>query len=621
MPAKKQDIIVAIMVVGVVILGLVALLLAAINTAQEARTEAKNATMVRHVNPLELKAVAPPPRLLEDMIASVFEALAKGNTMEAIRLVKTLNETVLPERWKLVIGDVVADLAKLVQLAENATILEKHVKTRAALNDITGILESCKEVRKLLANLNVTYNMLVDDMNRLRRLGVNIALLKKKLEKTVAPIQQLEQRVHETLLEIRLVQHKLHPTKLWLNATPSKVFYGENIAVKGCLASDEGPLPGKPILLHYDTRTRTLRTGADGCFETTVKAVTEKDYITMYAEYVPQGRDRLLHTYARSPTIHVKVLRVKPILIAYVYNHTVYPGENVTIRILSNIEKIKVIVKAFGITQTIRLKGVSTNYTLYVPPHTPTGVYNVTVIVPRQDGVAEASATDWVMVVREPLHATVHVAPVALAGLDLPVALHTDVAVRVFVVTPWSTYTVTVTPDKTHTVRVHIPTTYPDVFARVRVVLEPLDPRYERYSIECSVVVLNPLALATLFTIPLIVLVPVLRQRQAEHVEMPARPVKARTREKHGKREATTYGSLLRRVEEAVGARLLPSETLREYLARVRGLLDENAYTVLERIVRVYEAVLYGGRRELVKELMARVEELERVRKWSRQNS
>jgi len=621
LPTWKQDIVVAVTVAGVVVLGLVTLLLATTSTVQEERVEVQNATMARHVNPLELKPVTPPPRLLENMIASVLEALAKGNTREAVRLIEILNETMLPKKWRLVVEGVVADLAKLAKLVENATTLEKRIRARADLNDIAGVLEACREAGRLLANLNITYNMLVDKMNRLARLGVNVASLREKIEETVSPTQQLEQQVHKTLLETRLAQYKLHPTRLWLNATPSKAFYGEKVAVRGCLASDEGPLPGKPIILYHDNRTRTLYTSVDGCFETTIKATTEKDYIIVYAEYVPQGRERLLYTYARSPTINIEVLRVKPILLVHVHNYTVHPGENVTVSIFSNVEEVEVVVEAFNTTQTTRLKGFLTRYTLHVPPETPAGVYNITVTVPRQGRVAEANATDRVVVVREQLNAIVHITPIALAGLDIPVTLYTNTTVKVLVSTPWTTYTATATPNKTHTVRVYIPATYSDVFAHVRVVLDPLDPHYERYSVEYSVVVVNPLALATLLATPIIALAPILHQRQAKLAKTPAKLLKTLTRRERGRREILTYGSILERVEKTVGARLLPSETLREYLGRVRETLDENAYRVLERIVYVYEAILYGGHRELMRELISRVEELERVRRWSQQDS
>ena len=615
----KPGIVVAIVATTTIMLWLATLLLAVINIGREGG-EAQNTTMARHLNPSELKPVKPPSKLLENLIASSLKALARGDVETASKLVEILNETILPREWRSVVKDFVADLAKLVQLVGNTTALEKRIRVKTALNDIVGVLEACEEARQLLARFNITYSMLLDRIDRLARLGVNTALLKKELGETVSLAQQVEQHIRRALLEARLAQHRLHSTRLWINVTPTKVFYGESMVVEGCLASGKNPLPGRPIVLHYDNRTMELYTGVDGCFKTTVKAVAEGDHVTIYAEYVPRGRDRLLYTYARSPIVHVRVLRVKPILLAYAYNDVVYPGDNITVHIFSSIEGVEVVVKAFGVVERVWLEGHSVNHTLRVPLNISTGVYNVTVVVPRQNGVEEASAIDWIVVVREPLNAMVHVPSVALAGLDLPITLHANASARVLIATPWHAYAATISSNKTNTVRIHIPITYPNIFASVKIVLEPLDPRYEEYRVECSVVVLNPLALATLSTIPSIVLTSLLRQRRVERVEELASPAKTSSRRRQVGREATVYAGLLKRVEEVVGVRLSPSETLREYLARVRGLLDSSSYRVLERIVYVYEAVLYGGRRELMRELVARIEELERVKSWSRRN-
>ena len=619
MSRKEQGVIVAIVVIGTLILGLTTLLLATTSMVQEMTIGMQNATVARHVDPSKLKPVPPPSKILENMIASSFKALAEGNINEALKLVNILNETVLPRKWKLVVEDVVADLAKLVQLMENTTILEKRIKTETNLNNISGILEACKEAKRLLADLNITYNTLVDRIDRLEKLGVSTTLLREKLEKIVPLTQQLKQHVHKTLLEIKLAQHRLHATKLWLNITPNRVFYGEDIVVKGCLAGGKMPLPGKPIILHYDNRTIQLYTDANGCFKTTIEAVTEKDYITIYAEYIPKGRDRLLYTYTRSHIIYVEVLRVKPILIVYAYDNIVYPGNNVTIHIFSNIEGIEVIIKAFNTTRKIKLEKTSTNYTLYVPPYIPAGIHNVTVLVPQQSGFRETNATDWIIVVRKPLKARIHVPSMAFAGFDLPITLHANTTVRMLIATPWHTYTAVLSSNKTHIAKVHVPITYPNVFVSVKVILEPLDPCYEKHYAEYSVAVLNPLALTTLFTTLSIVLVPLFQQRQIEHAKKLAKPIKTFPREKE--RGTATYAGLLKHVEGIIGVRLLFNETLREYLARVRKLLDNNSYRVLEEIVYVYEAVLYGGRRELMRELINRVKELEKVMKCSQQKS
>ena len=444
------------------------------------------------------------------------------------------------------------------------------------------------------------------------------------LDRLQGLIGELAERVEEAEREAS----RLRPTSMTIAVEPSEVRVGGVFKVRGVLASQGEPLPGRVVAVYVAGAERCrVRTQADGTYSCVLKApYLYVDSVEVVAVYTPRGDDLKIYAACRASTrlkLAYSVTEVQlqapsmaylglPIKVegAVLVDGAPSPGRRVELY-LGEVKVAEAITEADG--------GFTSNIT--IPLTLPPSTYTLKAYVPPLGDCSPASTSMRVDVVGAPTRASVKAPMVVVLPCRLTIAGHYSTSVES---SGGATVTVRVGGLKavarasnfTFRSELHLPLLSPLAgLLRVEVVVEPDDPWCSPTRSELPILAVNPLGL---IVVALVAVAAGHAARRGRPRPPPPKPI-ALTPIKPRPTQAlppglrgevvAAYRRALGVVERVVGQPMMPHYTLREYLAIASSRLDARRLEAFTRLTELAEGALYAMREPS----MAEVEEALRL--------
>ena len=558
----------------------------------------------RHVDPLALPERA---NVLEviNSLALASKLLAELDVGSATNITQLLAAAPVPQaireaytRFLEVFSrftDYINESATYLDLAEEALSREELAVCREALRRAE---DAVKRARTTYVALRDAYTYLIRLPSpavaaQAERVLENVA---KSLEEVTGRFNELSARLEEALAR------GLTEVIVEAYVSSTQVLYGDLIEIRGRVVDTYGrPLVGRRVVTSYTTYKWSALTDEGGFFSLMIPLYSCGDLVLTVA-YTPLGDDAYTYRYSEA-RISLTVVCRKPSL-KLTLPEVIYVGTRTALCVESDVEGLEVLVGIVGTNVSATLKVSGTTCTeVFVPGDTVEGVYRVSAQSKPVRGVPPARADTYVRVAKIPVGVALQYPRFLLAGFPAEVRIYAEVPSEIVLDYPARTeasFRGTATYAK-----VRVPATYLELELPLRIYVKPLNSTYREVLLELSLPVVNPYVLVpTVLALTFLILLH--RERGtyggpkaggALPLEVPS----ARVAE-----ISPLVAEFIEVVRSIGGVELERTMTLREYMEKVLGMVEETVREVLKRCLVVVERIVYGpqeGVEVLVEEL------------------
>lgn len=524
----------------------------------------------------------------------------------------------------------------LKEITQNLNDTKIHINSATTLINHTRMDDAKKELeeaQKLIVKAYRNTDELDASIIELERLYPVETLAKPVIDK-LQKLRELIEKYRDTILELyeRIKNWgiirgpegetiKLEPTFLTISSPDKDVVVSSEFRVYGELKIKEDiPLPDKFVTLFIEGKEASQAlTQANGSFNfKTATPLIYKPELTVYASYFPQGPDANQYASSSSNVIllgliyDVPLIEVRykepayptlPFLIEgkVTVNHSPLPEHNVHVTGLQSLAETLTDEKGEFMAQLIPSAQI------------PTGKATIKVLTPPKGRIAPSSRTLSIMVRRKTPQVMVDTPPLAFP--QIPFILEGRVSVedkplsnaKVKVTVGNQTYPVSLADKGRFISRIKLPFLTASGWQRIALFIFPEQAWAYSASPSFRIFVVNPavfLPFALLF-----VLFSSLNRKRKKELQREKELEKEAQKEKvlgppkkPESKEKKALPPILRFYEEAIKiiARIThiagsPTQTIREYLEKVKPLLKEN-YESFKTLSLITEKFLYALR-------------------------
>lgn len=564
----------------------------------------------RHVNPANVPEEPLFGSYVALLYAKIFNSIGALNLSEAEHLRHVVAEIYLPQNIRYIferLNEIIDEMINNINttrcmLSQTRKFIDRgdYIDARILLN------AAAKNVIKLKA----LYDELENVVSRITALGVPKAIL-LNLQDVAKAIDELEYLVKK-YSEI-LTHRKIIATMISLRVWPSVVWVGESVHVVGTLETVDGiPLANRAVLIHLGGDTHVVSTSSNGSFRFTTVVRVYSNIVKVYAEYVPRNGDKALYSYSRSSTLYIHVLYLKPKLRIQLSKHLVAPGDTVLVKIFSEPPTRIKLVTPFGTRIIGPCSNGTCSITLRVPWNVSEGLYRIKAIALPHGIYGPSSSIAVFRVRRFSPGVKVGIPSVMLTGFTYTIQIRVVPASIVKVYWIKGEIVFRGTDFVKH---VSIPYNYMSSTCIFRIFIQPMDPRYK------DVVVVKVVKVYNIFSIAMLAApVPIALYYAYRTIVLSAFVKRGEVRKRRETPHeelvmidsvGTAFSKVVDIVARIYGVVLEKSDTLREYLLKLRGKVPSSMYSLLNSIVKLMELYLYG-RPEKREGIASRIIELAR---------
>jgi len=571
-------------------------------------------TYIPHEDPSKVKEVLNPLWLLT-YYGDILSLMTSRDYASALTLINTMGLTYLPSNVKYVVerfNSLLTTLAeKLNQtealLTQASALLNAYrlteAKTRLEEASITlgsaniTLIELEQALSELASRVGVfaspagskvreSYNKLMALMVKLKTLWMKYLELLKSLREEATEFEAL--KLEETRLDI------------WLRQTEAWV--GETVEVYGVLTSGGAYLPGRMVsILLGDSMASTAFTNDSGAFTAELKIpYIYVSNLTVKAVYSPQGEDARIYRPCESREISIRILFYR-VELKVGYPSKVYPGKSFQVEGYASTDTGEPVygltVKA-SLAETVKFTSTSSNgyfkLNVKVDPRLHIGVYRLTVESSPMGVYAPGRYVGSLEVVKAKLKLIVSAPSVIVIPSKVQIkgeaSSELEVVKGIIVTATLADLSNATRSDNgSFNVSLGIPASLmlSGVYT-LTVRVEPEDPWNQAATYTMNVLILNPINafLALIASIPIVLVVlksvktrkritEAFEAREAELKVTPTLVKPTLVLEGGWAPVLNCYLKALDAVSKALKLNQEPSETLREFLNRVKPMLKD----------------------------------------------
>ena len=530
------------------------------------------------------------------------------------------------DRYSMLYRQLFASLGDLESTLDEAAALISRNQLREAKDKLNTAEITIHDTQSLLRDVQEATHTLANS------LGISAAPASSQIKQAFDRLEQGLDRLRQLIDELNQLWASLNeqnqtqairliPTDLSLNVSPDSAFVGESITVSGKLSGDN-PLPGRQITLLLDNQPLVTDTGPDGSYTASLtlpyKYATS---MTIDASYIPTGED--ITTYLASQSLQRVVnTTFYSTRLEVSAPEAAHPGLPVTIngRVSSTGDTTDRTIRVFLDDNQLIEETTRDNFSLEftVPPHTPPGKHNLTVIALPRERYADVSRQFDIDISRLPLQADIQLSQPVIITRSL------EISGKIFHdSTPIQSARVNLnfrqTSVTTHTANdgsfiASIDTSLDLSLAgsqELTLTIAAIEPWYAPLQLKMRVFTINPLNTGLLFFILLSVGLLVykgsrtrpaaVREEKLAAQSVSQAPIataplpKAKPAPTGIKgRISSAYMSSLGVIENKTGIVMSPHSTLREYLKTTAPLLSTAARAFTE-LTTIAEVALYSA--------------------------
>ena len=593
------------------------------------------ASIPPHVNPSALQ-----PRIsgveLWGLYVDALSRMAVGDYEGAMSLVNLTTAITPPRelsylisRYRELLSRLSRDLDRLERLVEGAEEALRH-------NDLEEARRLIDEARVVAGRASIAVEDLREASrelaSRLRVTATPIGLrLHERLMELLDRLQELIEELIGRVEEAEREASRLKPTSMTIAVEPEEVRVGGRFEVRGVLASQGEPLPGRVVVVYVAGAERCrVRTQANGTYSCVLRApYLYVDSVEVTAIYTPRGDDLKLYTASKASTrlrltYRVTEVWLKAPSIAYPGLPVKVEGEVLVDGAPSPGRRVQVYLAGVKVAEaTTRADGGFTS-NVTIPPTLPPSTYTLKAYVLPLGDCSPASTSTRVDVVRAPTRASVEAPLIVVLPCRLTIAGQYSTSmessgVATVIVRVGGLKAVARASNFTFRSELYLPLLSSLTgLLRVEVVVEPDDPWCSPTRSELSILAVNPLGLSAIALVAVVAGHAARRARRGRPRPPPPQPVALAPAKPRpppalppGLRGevVAAYRRALGVVERVVGQPMMPHHTLREYLAMASSRLDARRLDAFTRLTELAERALYAMREPS----MAEVEEALRL--------
>jgi len=389
----------------------------------------------RHSDPAQARSSMPSAIDMALMYASVVGSISQEDFSNASLVMERLDAAYIPDSVRYTFARFNSLLS--LQISElNAT---ESVIADALRYARLGLIENARQgvinATWMIAGANITWSDLSDAADELssqfkmRTLTPEMDLIMEVIQRYLAEAADVADTVG------KIESGNLTRTSITLTVGASELISGVKTWASGTLQSENGTaLPGMPVSIHAGKSTVAATTDAEGHFNATVAAAGYAEKITVSASFLQQQG----YAGCASGEETILVNFIKPSLAVALDRELALPGQGLTVTVsldlsawahegfaipLPEAEGAMVSVTAFGQEKTAHVQGGSEAQVQFtVPDGTPDGSSQIATSGLPDGFVGPASATAQINVYRHATTVSIDAPGYAVGGFSFPVS-------------------------------------------------------------------------------------------------------------------------------------------------------------------------------------------------------
>ena len=555
----------------------------------------------RSIDPSQVKEEGPSPIELLSLYASVGKFASSLDLKSAINVSSALGKIYIPQNLLYVFQRFNSLLNETLSQMNTTNYYVNLASSNISISDFKGAEKYIYNASKSLALTKIKYDELYSISSEFSQsTGIYSSKIYGVLNEIKDGINKLEVSINNLQSKIEGIKPRIMSTFLSTSVKQLNVTYGEEIVITGSLFyENNGTLPFREVIVHIGNTTYLTKTNFFGSYILRYKVVDYVSRLQIYAEYIPRGSDAGMFSYAKSNTIYINVEFITPNVNITVYPSKVKPMDNLSI-LVKTIPYLKLNVLFFNSTIDgySNASGLFTITNLAVPCNVSEGYYNVSVKTFPNGIVGPSDNSSKIVVYKLNPEVRIDFPSVALSGLPLQLKVFTNVT-SLFIISSEDVNITHVNEGLNITSEAVVPINYLGGYVSFSVKLSPRDPWVKSWQNTVQVKVINTPALAILVILSLILVTNYVKTLRISSVAKkeritPTMP-KVATSLEELPYPARLFYELVNSVKALFGIEINPSDTIREYLSKLRSALPEKLFYPLSQILLKYEKAIYGG--------------------------
>ncbi|MFN3384828.1 MAG: hypothetical protein ACK401_08050, partial [Archaeoglobaceae archaeon] len=375
--------------------------------------------------------------------------------------------------------------------------------------------------------------------------------------------------------------------ELYLNG--SEFWVGESFEIFGKLYSDKA-LPNRNVTVFFESQRFVLRTDEKGEFSLTLRVpYVYKEKTKVEAFFYQEGD----YSAAKNST-EIKIKFLEPRIEIELNKKEFLPGE---------VVKVKAITDQEAEIEFLGEKEISNYAEFVIPLNESEGEKRVIVRTNPKGIIAPGFASESIYVYRKDVSVQLDFPFIVFSGTGFDLVGKINESLNGVAIIKFGDKVYDgMIEDGKFSVRVQAPFSQSSK-EKVVVSLDFEDKRYRSVQKEAEIVLINPIVFAPFFAL----LYYATRKRKTDtFVEEKVEIIE--------EKEKSPYLECAEIIARMSGVEILKSDTIREYLSKVRGKINEELFSKFENLSYIYEEHVYAGR-ELKKEFYEILEEIRCVKK------
>jgi len=575
-------------------------------------------SLPRHLDPRQIPQELPARIELIMLYGSLIDAVYRGDFTGAQEHLREISGVYVPDNVKYIYSRFNELLDKEIdKLNETKNYLDE-AERHLLLGFLNSSREALRNAGESLAEAELIHQELEDSSREFSRiLGIPLTSLSNQLKRLGDLIRLYRDKLLNLSFRLKEFEERdLSETRLTLYVNASEAFVGSALEVFGTLRSEGGrALAERSITVYVDSSfAEKFLTRDDGSFRGILEIpYIYKPEIKLYAEYAPTGSDLGKFKGSRSNIVTLRLIYEAPVIEAWVNASRLKPLEKLrisgSITTTGGVIPERVYVELFGriMVAEVAEDGFFDLVTV-VPANAPIGFHEISLYTKPQGILAPAHKTLIVQIYKIPSELAIWTPGILVSGFTATISGKIMVSEgrgedslsgTVILESPWQIYSSKI-ENGTFTLNLTIPWSILSGIAGLKVRYIPSSPIYRESESEISILVVNPLTLlipisATIYLVRLgakefsrkksLIRVKEKSVQVAKEVELPS---------KRGEPILQLYLEAVRIVEELVGLKKRPSETIREFLEIASWRLGAERLVFAE-LSYMTEAAVYGG--------------------------
>jgi len=568
----------------------------------------------RHIDPSTAKDQTPSPVELLMLYSSAVNSLNAYDFLSAKDNLSLAYNVYVPENLRYIIyrfNDLLDQLIDYVNITKNYVDDAEECINSSDLSTANKLIQ---DGLLYLAKAKVIYNELSSVARDFTRLGVSLQKLDTLLSSIGDMLEKLETKLYMLENIVKKRSSNLINTSIYISVSPRNITVGNIVDISGYLVDAEGnPLGNRTITIHIESITIEVLTDKDGSFSIHRQIYIYKPEALVYAEYYPRGSDYNVYEYSRSDYVTITIFYVKPWIMIKLYNDTVLPGSNISVRV-ETLPNLSLIVNT-PFTREFKVSSAngSVLFNITVPLNVDEGVYTLSIRTIPSGIIGPAEERVYFKVYRLMPDVEVHVPQYIFTGIPYTIIVSSNVDSRISFFGKGIGFEHEEECVKKIVSEIMVPHSYLDTSLNIYIRVDPLDQRYRSKIIAVDVKVYN--TIITLASVLLIIVMILYMAYSMEKLLPRTASVKPLKQERPGiesypqareliptgvrEKLQPLYRELVNIVERISGIEFRKDYTFREYLVLIKKALPSNLYLFIEKVFLGIERVVYGGSRYL----------------------